>query len=211
LEGGLEANLERILLSNLKIGDPAGTIGIKKVELVHEEDWSLFIPHIQIKGLQPSLMRKIGVEEERPPKPFMIKNFTLTDIRCRLGDKSSLEGSGHLLFVNQCKKESSLLDVPLEMIRKIGLDPGIMTPVQGELQLELRGDKFYLVSLDNSFSEGGRSEFYLPVGRDLSYIDLGGKVHIDLRMRQDVVLKITEPFTLTIRGTLDKPRYGLQF
>ena len=135
----------------------------------------------------------------------------MSEIRCRIGDKSTLEGSGRLSFVNQFKKEASIFDVPFEMIKKVGLDPGLLTPIQGELEMELRGDKFYLLSLQNSFSEGNRAEFYLAPSKDLSYIDLDGKVHIDLSMRQDVMLKITEPFTLTIRGTLDKPRYGLQY
>src|SRR5262249_20899720 len=126
-------------------------------------------------------------------------------------EMASLEGSGSLSFVNQFKKEASIWDVPLDMVKKFGLDPGLLTPVQGEIHMELRGDKFYLVSLDNSFSEGGRAEFYLPMEKGLSYIDLQGKVHIDLKMRQDVVLKVTQPLTLTIRGTLDKLRYGLHF
>jgi hypothetical protein len=97
------------------------------------------------------------------------------------------------------------------MIKKIGLDLGILTPVQGELDIELHGDKCYLMALKNAFSDGNRSEFYLAPSKELSYIDLSGKMHIDLKMRQDVMLKITEPFTLTIRGTLEKPRYGLVF
>jgi hypothetical protein len=199
-----------MILSNLKIEDGAGVVGIRKIELNRKADWEFSIPQILVRQLQPSLLHKIGAEQP-VVKPFTIKNFTLTDIRGRLGDKASLEGSGHLMFVNQFKKEASILDIPLEMIKKIGLDLGLLTPVQGELQMELRGDKFYLVSLDNSFSEGGRAEFYLSPEKNLSYIDLEGKVHIDLKMRQDVVLKITEPFTLTIRGTLDKPRYGLNY
>ncbi len=210
LKGTLEANPEHVVLSSVQIEDPAGAIEIKKIELNNREGWHLVIPHILVHHLQPSLMHKVG-SEQSPVKPFTIKNLTLTDIRGRLGDTSSLEGSGYLMFVNQFKKESSIFDIPLEMIKKIGLDLGLLTPVQGELRLELHGDKFYLISLDNAFSDGDRSEFYLSPGKDLSYIDLDGKMHIDLRMRQDVVLKITEPFTLTIRGTLDKPRYGLQF
>jgi hypothetical protein len=210
LEGTLEANSNQICLSQLKIEDAAGTIAIKKIELNKQNEWQLYIPHIHVRQLQPSLMRKVEGEPQAI-KPFTIKNFTMTEIRGRLGDKSTLEGSGHLSFVNQFKKEASIFDTPLEMIKKIGLDPGLLTPIQGELDLELRGDKFYLMSLQNSFSEGNRAEFYLAPHHDLSYIDLDGKMHIDLNMRQDVVLKITEPFTLTIRGTLDKPRYGLQF
>jgi hypothetical protein len=210
LAGTIEATFKRVVLSNMKIDDLSGSIAIKKIELNKLQEWDLYIPHLVVHHLQPSLMRKVG-EESLSAKPFTIKDFTLMDIRGKLGDKSSLEGWGHLMFINQFKKESSILDAPLEVIKKFGLDPGLLTPVQGELQIELRGDKFYLVSLDNAFSEGDRAEFYLLPQKDPSYIDLDGKVHIDLKMRQDVLLKITEPFTLTIRGSLDKPRYGLQF
>jgi len=210
LQGNLNATPDHIFISELKIDDPAGMIGIKKFELNKDEKWHLYIPQIFVRHLQPSLMHKID-SEMQAVKPFAIKNFSLNAIRCELGDKSTLEGSGKLTFANQFKKESSLFDVPFEMIKKIGLDPNLLTPVQGELEIELRGDKFYLMSLRNSFSEGQRAEFYLAPGRELSYIDLDGKIHIDLKMHQDVLLKITEPFTLTIRGTLEKPRYGLQY
>lgn len=210
LEATLQASPQHIVLTNLKIEDAAGSAVIPKIALNKEEEWHLDIPRIQIRQLQPSAMRKVNANASEL-KPFIIEHLTLNAIHARLSDISSLQGTGSLQFVNQFKKEVSILDIPLEMIKKIGLDLGLLTPVQGEVQMELRGDKFYLVSLDNAFSEGERAEFYLSPERDLSYIDLSGKVHIDLRMRQDVVLKITEPFTLTIRGTLDKPRYGLQF
>lgn len=210
LEAAVEATPEHFLLSGLKIEDASGQIGIKTIELKKAKDWDLRIPQIVVRSLYPSLMQKIGSEPQEL-KPFMIKSFTLTDIFCHLGDKASLHGSGHLMFVNQFKKEASIFDAPLEILKKLGLDLALLTPVQGEIQMELRGDKFYLVSLDNSFSEGERAEFYLSPEKNISFIDLDGKMHIDLKMRQDVVLKITEPLTLTIRGTLDKPRYGLQF
>lgn len=206
----IEANPERILVSNLRVEDPAGSIGIKKIELNKKEGWDLNIPQILIRQLRPSLMEKVDGERGEL-KPFMITNLTLSDIRGQLGNTDSLQGLAHLTFINQFKKESSILDAPLEMLKKLGLDLGILTPVQGEIQMELHGDKFYLISLDHAFSEGGRSEFYLAPQKNLSFIGLDGKMYIDLKMRQDVVLKITEPFTLTIRGTLDKPRYGLQF
>ena len=210
LEANLEAAPNRLDLTGLKIDDPAGSIDIQKMHLSKTDKWRLHIPQVLVRNLQPSLMHKIGVENPTV-KPFTIKNFTLSDIHGDLGDISSLQGLGRLHFINQFKKESSIFDVPLEMLKKIGLDPGILTPVQGEIELELHGDKFYLMSLQNAFSEGGRAEFYLAPTKQLSYIDLDGKIHIDLKMHQDVMLKITEPFTLTIRGSLEKPRYGLQY
>ncbi len=211
LQANLEATAERIQFNELKIDDPCGVIGIKKMELTKKEKWHLTIPHIFVRNLQPSLMQKIGGDSKAVVKPFMIQSFTLSDVQCDLGEIPTLEGFGKLAFVNQFKKESSIFDVPLEMIKKIGLDPGILTPVQGELEVELHGNKLYLMSLQNSFSEGGRAEFYLAPGKQLSYIDFDGKIHIDLKMHQDVMLKITEPFTLTLRGSLEKPRYSLQY
>jgi hypothetical protein len=210
LEGTIEANPTQVIFSHMKMEDSSGVMAIKRIELKKEEGWHFQIPEILVQHVRPSLMRKVD-SALLEAKPFMIKNCVLEDIHGKLGDIASLEGSGHLQFVNQFKKEASIWDIPLEMVKKIGLDLGLLTPVQGEIHMELRGDKFYLVSLDNSFSEGGRAAFYLPMEKGLSYIDLDGKVHIDLKMRQDVVLKVTEPFTLTIRGTLDKLRYGLQF
>ncbi len=210
LEATLEMAPDHFLLSQLKIEDAAGNIAIKTIELSKAQDWNLHIPHIKVYNLQPSLMKKLG-QEQSELKPFTLKSFILTGIRGTLNDISSLHGEGQLQFVNQFEKETSFLDTPLDAIKKLGVDPDLLTPVQGEIQMELRGDKFYLVSLDNAFSEGARTEFYLSPDKDLSFIGLDGKMHINLKMRQDVVLKLTEAFTLTIRGTLDKPRYGLQF
>jgi hypothetical protein len=210
LEGSIRGSPEHIVLSNLKIEDEAGAIQIKKVELNKAEEWHLFIPLIQMQTLQPSLMRKVGIAAQIA-KPFVIRQFSISDISGILSKKESFKGTGTLFFTNQYKKEATLFDTPLELIKNIGLDPGILTPVQGEIELELHGDKFYFTALRNAFSDGKRSEFFLDFDHELSYIDLDGKMHIDLKMRQDVMLKVTEPFTLTIRGTLEKPRYGLQF
>ncbi len=204
----IDAHPTHILLSNIHVEDEAGIIAIKKVEIEKKEHWELSIPIVSIREWHPSSMRKIDAPV-LGTKPFLIRNFTLSSIHADLEKFESLEGRGKLTFTNHCKKESTLLDTPIEMIKNFGLDPGLLTPVQGEIDIDLKGDKMYLVSLKDVFSEAKRSEFYLAPGRDLSFIDLDGKMHIDLKMRQDVTLKITEPFTLTIRGTLENPRYGL--
>ncbi|MES2121986.1 MAG: hypothetical protein V4492_04320 [Chlamydiota bacterium] len=210
MKATLEATPGKVLISKLNIEDEGGIAKIDSILISKMKDWELFIPQIQVSDLQPSLLTKVDAAAV-PLKPFTIKNFVLKDVRGKLGDKDTLEGTGRLTFTNQFKKEFSILDIPLELIKNIGLDPGILTPINGELELELRGDKFYLMALNNAYSEGRRSEFYLAPSSDLSFIDLEGKMHIDLKLRQEVVLKLMEPFTLTIRGTIDKPRYGLQF
>ncbi|HEY2811817.1 MAG TPA: hypothetical protein VGJ00_10575 [Rhabdochlamydiaceae bacterium] len=210
LRAGVDIHPASILLTNVQIEDDAGSIQVKKIGIdKKEERWELSIPLISIREWLPSSMRKCDLTQSAA-KPFLLRNFTLTGIHAYLGQKESLEGQGRLTFTNSFKKESTLWDAPLELIKNFGLDPGLLTPVQGEIEIDLRGDKMYLVSLKDAFSDGKRAEFYLAPGKRLSYIDLDGKMHIDLKMRQEVTLKLTEPFLLTIRGSLENPRYGLQ-
>jgi hypothetical protein len=209
----VEANAKSIQISKLDIADEAGFFQIKKIAIEQNaatQHWSFHIPLLQVKDLQPSMMNKID-SREAAIKPLVIRNLSLTDIRGDLNDPRGWVGQGHLNFTNAFKKESTLFEAPIEMIKNLGLDPGLLTPIQGEIDLELRGDKFYLVHMKNAFSEGKRAQFFLSPSEQASYIDLNGNIHIDIRMRQDVVLKLTEAFMLTIRGTLDKPRYRLQY
>ena len=40
-------------------------------------------------------------------------------------------------------------------------------------------------------------------------VDFEGNINLNIRMKQSVLLKITEPFMLTIGGTLESPKYSL--
>ncbi len=212
LRAQIEATPEQIQVSKLAIDDEAGSFQMKKIAIDRrptDHQWSFYIPLLQVKDLQPSLMKKID-NPSATIKPLMIRNLSLTEVRGNLSDARGWTGEGHLNFTNAFKKESTIFETPIEMIKNFGLDPGLLTPIQGEIDLELRGDKFYLVNMKNVFSEAKRSQFFLSPADQTSYIDLNGNIHIDILMRQDVVLKLTEAFTLIVRGTLDKPRYGLR-
>lgn len=213
MTAGIEATPESIQISRLNIEDAAGQFQIKKIAIDQnsiDQKWTFYIPLLQVKDLQPSLMKKID-NQTTAIKPLVIRNLSLSEIRGDLNDPRSWLGEGHLNFTNAFKKESTLFDTPIEMIKNFGLDPGLLTPIQGEIDIELHGDKFYLVNMKNSFSEGKRAQFFLSPADQISFIDLNGNIHIDIQMRQDVVLKITEALTLTVRGTLDKPRYGIKY
>ncbi|MEN9344273.1 MAG: hypothetical protein RLZZ453_1060 [Chlamydiota bacterium] len=202
---------EKLSITNGYIEEGTLRLKIPHCEISKKQQgYYLHIPTLSLENLQPSALRKVR-SAPSSLKPFKIEKCTLANIQGKLDDIHTWQAEGMLTFVNQFKKESSLFDFPLEMIKKMGLDLGVLTPVQGEVALEWRGSKFYLLSLDKSFSDLNRSSFYLAASKEPSYIDLFGNMHIDLKMHQDTVLKVIEPFTLTIRGTLDKPRYGLQF
>lgn len=209
MKGMIEGNHEKIILSDFEIREGNGSVSMPVCSLKKEkEHWSVEIPFFEVQKLQPSLLKREG-GIAGSYKPFMIKQCLLRKVQGMLHDKSSWSGEGSLSFMNQSKKESSLFDFPLEMIKKLGLDLGVVTPVEGEFTLQLAGEKLYFLSLDRSFSEARRSEFYLAPSEEPSYVDLSGNLHIDLRMHQNALFKVVEPFTLTVRGTLEKPRYGL--
>lgn len=210
LDAQTEITPNDIFLQSITVSDQAGTLKIKQVKVNQDgEDWKLDIPLIQLHDLKPSLMKKLGAPE-KPLKPLVIRNLSLFNISGIIGKASTFKGNGHFNFTNAFKKESNLFDVPLEMLKKLGLDLGILTPVNGEIDLQMIGDKFYLTEMKNMYSEGKRSEFYLAPEPSSSYVDWKGNLHLDFKMKQEVLLKITEPFILTVRGTLEKPRYGFE-
>ncbi|MEC8306702.1 MAG: hypothetical protein VXZ72_02450, partial [Chlamydiota bacterium] len=60
----------------------------------------------------------------------------------------------------------------------------------------------------HSCSQGGRSEFFLSKEAP-SFIGLDGNISLHIRMKQHVLLKVTEPFTLSVTGSLSSPKYTL--
>ena len=131
----------------------------------------------------------------------------MTDLHGQLGDLKSLQGFGSFNFSQRVKKESSLFDIPLTFLKDLGLDLDLFTPVMGEARLHLNEGKIFLTQLENAFSEGKRSEFYLA--EEPSFIDLNGKLFLNFRMKQNVVLKLVEPFLISVRGTFEKPKYSV--
>lgn len=210
MEASAEIGGEQLLLRNISLTDAAGNLSIKQIKVAKGADaaWSLDVPLARVQEFRPSLLRKSDGSSQ-PSKPLLIKNLSFFDLKGNLADLSSLSAKGAFHFTNAFKKEESLFDAPLEMLKNLGLDLGILTPVHGEIEYELRGDKCYVTALKEMYSEGKRSEFYLPFDEE-SYLDLNGNLNINLKMKQNVLLKVTEAFTLSVRGTLEKPKYSLR-
>ena len=133
----------------------------------------------------------------------------MQNIFMEMGSRDSLTGEGLLNFTNAFRKENSILEAPLDILKDLGLDPGAFTPVSGEVACQFKEGKLYLTEIKNTFSEGKRSQFSLATQRADSFIDLQGNLSIYLEMKQHVLLKIAEPFILAISGSLEKPRYEI--
>lgn len=194
---------KRLRLKNLTVKDPAGSFVIKECQI--DDSWRLSIPLIKGKDFRPSALKKRG-ECEKEPKPFLIRNLILTDISGQLNDLQSIGGYGSFNFSQQVKKEPSFFDIPLALLKDLGLD--LFTPTMGECHFYLSNRRMILTRLENAFSEGKRSEFFLA--EEPSYVDFQGRLSLNLRMKQSVVLKWMEPFMIAVRGTVEKPKYSLK-
>jgi hypothetical protein len=114
-------------------------------------------------------------------------------------------------FVNSFKREHTVFDLPADFFGRIfGLDVELMIPVRGRLKLELKEGRFWLSDLEDAYSEGKRSKFFLVKEGLSPSIDLNGNLHIFVTMKQYVLFKFTENFLLTIDGSIESPSYHLQ-
>ncbi len=210
----LHANVDysptRFRLKNITVQDPAGSLVIKECNGFRSaiaDKWNVTIPLLKGQEIRPSAIRKLG-SPQKEIKPLQIRYFVMTDVLGQLGDLNSFRGLGTFNFTQRVKKEPSFFDIPLAMLKNLGLDLDMFSPVMGEVKLQLKDGKLFFTDLQNAFSEGKRSEFYLA--GEPSYIDLNGGLHLNLRMQQNVVLKLVEPFMIAVRGTWEKPKYSLQ-
>ncbi|MCB1116892.1 MAG: hypothetical protein KDK71_10535, partial [Chlamydiia bacterium] len=199
-----------IELSRFNLSDVSGIFSVETIRLTENSDegWELFIPELAVSDFRPSLLKKIGQYPSRI-KPLVIRSLYCHSIRGNLGDAKSFTGKGDLSFINTFKRDYHILDIPLEILGRLGLDMGLLVPVRGELDFVMSGGRIYLTELKGSYSEGKRSQFFLsPIDR--SYLDFDGNLNINIKMKQYVLLKVTEPFTLSIGGTFAHPKYGLR-
>lgn len=211
LEAAIDYRPTQFEIRQLKIEDPAGQLAVKecKGERSHPlKAWEISIPHLRGQQLQPSLLRKIGTTPSEP-KPFQIRQLTLTGITAIVGRPLTLRGQGSFYFTQKEKRDPSLFDLPRAFLKEWGLDVALLSPTRGSVTIELAQGKIQLRSLKDTFSEGDHSEFYLAENEP-SYINFEGELFLNLRMKQNVVLRLVEPFTLSVRGPWQQPLYTLR-
>ena len=198
-------------IRQLKIDDKAGQLLVKECRGLRSHPlkaWEITIPHMRGQHLQPSLLRKKG-QAPTEPKPFQIRQLTLTEVTGIMGRPLSFKGHGSFYFTQKEKRDPSLFDLPRAFLKEWGLDLALLSPARGSATIELAQGKMIFNSLSETFSDGDHSEFYLTP-EEPSYIDFNGGLFLNLRMKQNVALKLVEPFTISVRGTWEKPHYTLR-
>jgi len=208
----VEIDPELIRIFEVKGSDSAGILKIDSLTISHSEaePWKISMPSFKLFEFRPSLLQKIG-REAGPVGPLVLRELSMKDFKGELDESLTYTAQGSLSFINSFKREHTVFDLPSDVLGRIfGLDLELLIPVQGNLKFELKEGKFWLDELEDAYSEGQRSKFFLVKEGSSPTIDLDGNVSILVKMKQYVLFKFTENFLLSIEGTLENPSYSLQ-
>lgn len=204
-----EFDLSHLLIQDFAIADRAGALQMPRMDLVEGERWTLSIPAIHAQEIRPSLLKHIG----RPRGelgPLIVRDAHLHNFQGIAEDGKTHTAKGELSFINTFRRASSLFDIPSDFLGRIfGFDLELMIPAIGDVNFELRDGRYWITAAQNVFSEGKRAQFYLVNDGLSPSMDLNGNLSILIKMKQYVLLKITEPLLIAVDGKLDDPHFRL--
>ncbi len=199
---------EFMRIYDVKISDTAGVMKIDEIVL-EGDPMTISIPNLTILELRPSLLQRPG-KSAGPLSPLVVRELKMSDFKGLLDDGKTYTAKGKLHFINSYKRGETVFDLPVNMLSRIvGLDLELLIPVKGDLTFELKDGYFCLLELSNAFSEQDRSQFFLEMD-PAPIMDLDGNLRIFIKMKQFVLLKITESFLISIEGKLDDPDFHLK-
>jgi hypothetical protein len=208
----VEIHSSHVHLYELKASDSAGILTIDEIQMEPGSDgeWTMSMHLLKLMEFRPSLLQKALCNAGRVG-PLVVRELNLIDLRGNLEESSSFTAKGDLHFVNSFKRQHTVFDLPADLFgRIIGLDSELLVPVRGKFKFELKEGRFWLSDLEDAYSEGQRSKFFLVKEGLSPSIDLDGNLHIFVTMKQYVLFKITENFLLTIDGPIESPSFHLQ-
>ncbi len=202
-------------VTQMAISDESGQISIPQMTSTPDpfDQWQLFIPSLLVKEMRPSALETVVPSQNTIKKSLVIRAAEITDVYGYLADRNTFRGQGKLHFVNPQKKnfQHTIFAVPAELLTRIGLDLGALTPIRGNVEFEIADGKVVLKKFKDVYSKGRLSKFSLVHNGYPSYVDFDGNVHVQIKMKQyNLIFKLAELFNVTIGGTLSKPTYSLQ-
>jgi hypothetical protein len=196
----------QLSFSKVRLVDPAFDLEIDQCDVLLSQNEALF-EGVRLLDFRPSALK--NTQGSKPEDPFVIKELVVPSLWTKFKDKLECKGKGELYFINRENRKKNIADLPWDILGVLGLDPSLLVPICGHLEFSLDKDKVFLERLKRSFSDSHRSSFFLDP-KNLSYISLDGKLSIRLRMKQSVILKLTEPFMIVIDGSILNPLFKLK-
>lgn len=198
-----------IRIYDIKISDSAGMMKIDEILIKDEAPWTIAIPNLTILDLRPCLLVRPG-GTAGPLNPLVVRELKISDFKGLLDDGKTYTGKGKLHFINSYKRGETVFDLPANVLSRIvGLDLDLLIPVTGDLTFDIKDGYFNLLELSNAYSEARRSQFFLEMDPP-PRMDLDGNLQIFIKMKQFVLLKITESLLISIDGVLDDPQVHLK-
>lgn len=200
---------------NLTIEDWSGRLLIDHAHLDLQGAYPFFVSQLQVQDFRLSRLTSEWTRRSRGDRPIFrsifVPLFEVNDLRGNLFDKKSYVGSGSLRFTNFPKRTlfNNLLMIPAEITARIGLDFTCFIPARGTIVYTIEDGKITILDFDEIYSDGKHSRFYLAENTT-STIDLDGTMDLNIRMKHyNLLMKLAELFTVSVRGTVRHPTYEL--
>lgn len=194
-----------MIIKDFKLSDLSGELVIDNIQV---KGTHFNIPKIALKEFKPSLLHRSEQEGAIKHKPLIIEKLEISNLKGDLADLNSVKGDGYFAFQKSPKKQASLLDIPVHLISKLGLDLTMLNPVEGKVIFEFKDQKIIFTKLIDVYSHDKHCHFTLAKQPGLSYMDFNGNLNIKIKMKQYVLLKFTEPFIISVQGSYEAPRYS---
>lgn len=200
---------------NVVIQDEAGVIDIGTITLKksQNQEWNFVIPKFVVRDFRPSLLREVENEEPVKRNGLVLSVIEADGVQGTLSENNTWRGVGHFTFANPPKTslQNTIFAVPSEIITRIGLNPAVLTPIEGVVQFEIEDGRILFKKFKDVYSDSRASKFYLPNTSTPSFLDFDGNINLQVRMKQyNILFKIAELFTVTVKGNLEKPVYTLR-
>lgn len=203
----------QFFLKNFSIEDQSGKLHMQQGSF-STIDQTFCLKNLQIEKLFLSHLRAPWAKQAQRKKffrSFRLSHFFLDHLYGSLQDRSSLVGWGNFSFSHVTRRTlmNQLLYLPSEITARLGLDFSNFVPVKGDVDFEIKEEKIFLNEFKNMHSEAKRSSFFLADTLP-STIDFNGNLNIFVKMKHhNLLMKLAEFFTLSIKGTVRRPSYTL--
>lgn len=208
-------SVSEIELQDVAIRDWAGNLFCNHLSIKPADDWAFFAKCVAVRDFRPhrlqGLIQASSKNEKSALKTLFITHCELLNFEGLLGDPNSFEGKGLVTFTNLPKRTliSNLMIIPTEITARIGLDITNFIPVRGTIHYDMKQGRVYLSDFQDVYSDAKRSQFFLADNFP-SYVSLNGGLHLFIKMKQyNLLMKLAELFTVTIKGSVLDPQYLL--
>ncbi len=215
LSGDLEYVPETILGQNFSIKDSAGAFYAKNISFGQDEqkNWIITIPSASMTRFTPSSLRGLNPTLYAKHTNFSIGHLELKDFSGSLFRPETYKGKGTAYCQNPSHQgsdnHSTSLASQLEKETNLDVELALLRPVCGTVHYEMDQGKIFLTLLEDVYSCGKHSKFYLCEDAERSYLDFNGNLSIQARIKQrNLLIKFAELFTVSISGSLVDPVYS---